>query len=82
MHLNTGKNYNKKLQEYIATYNELDEERKGLDFDMEEILHEMDTEKEFKNVGVDFANMSEVPKNSKLSKLMDTIKERNINLKS
>ena len=45
MHLNTGKNYNNKLKEYIAAYNDLDEERKGLDFEMEDLLKEIDTEK-------------------------------------
>jgi len=82
LHLNTGRNYNNKLKEYIAAYNDLDEERKGLDFEMEDLLKEIDTEKEFKHMGVNFANMTDVPKQSKLSQLMDKIKERNVNLKS
>ena len=45
-----GKNYNTNLQSYIKTYNNLDRERSTLDFDLNEMLYELDTEAAYKDL--------------------------------
>ena len=77
-----GKNYNTNLQSYIKTYNNLDRERSTLDFDLNEMLYELDTEAAYKDLKYEdqFTSEKNIPKDSKLGKLMGKIKERNIML--
>ena len=50
MHLSSGANYSPQLEQYIKTYNVLDEERDGLDFEIDDMLKQIDTRKEFKDL--------------------------------
>ena len=79
MHLGSGKNYNPKLEQYIRNYNDLDVEREGLEFNIEEMLHDLDTDTEFRDLKENWSQ-KDIPKGSKLDLLIGKIKARNMAL--
>ena len=79
MHLGSGKNYNPKLKQFIQNYNDLDVEREGLEFNIEELLQDLDTETAFRGMKENWT-AADIPKGSKLDLLIAKIKERNIAL--
>ena len=82
MHLGSRKNYNKEINRYIDTYNQLDQQRKGLEFELQDMLVDLDAEEEFKDLNKRFTSIDDVPKDSKIGMLVGKIKERNLSLHS
>ena len=44
MQMATGEHMDSDIQQYLDTFHRLDQERKGLDFEIEDLLREMDLE--------------------------------------
>jgi hypothetical protein len=59
------------MQDYINNYNQLDAVREGLDFQIEELLDDLEPEADFKNAHQD----------SKLGKLLTKVEEQSVKFK-
>ena len=70
-------NYSTQMKDYISTFNSLDDEREGLDFEIEDIMKEMDAEGEYEElVKSGDLTIDSVPKDSKLGQLLHKMKTR------
>lgn len=61
--------------EYIKIFNDLDEKRDGLDFEIHDMIAEIDTEQAFKHLPLDMP-AEDLDRYSTLAKLIGKIKER------
>jgi len=77
MHLASGANYNPQLQDYIRLFNQLDGHREGLDFEIQEMLDDIDAEEAFQDIehGLD---PEKIAKSTRLGQLFDKMKERGL----
>ena len=75
MHLQNGKNYNQNINEYIDLFNNLDTERETLDFEIQDLLDDMNPEKEYNTIDENTL-ASDLPEKSNLGKLFSKMKER------
>ena len=77
MHLASGGNYNPQLQDYIRLFNQLDNHREGLDFEIQEMLDDIDAEAMFENLdhGLD---MDKIDPKSRLAQLLNKMKEQGL----
>ena len=50
MEMATGNHFEPEIRHYLETFHRLDQERKGLDFEIEDLLKEMDLEKYYANL--------------------------------
>ena len=79
MHLASHNNYSDQIKDYINVFNDLDQEREGMDFEIQELLDDLDTKKEFNKLdrGMD---PKKLPEGSKLKVLIDKMALRHTKL--
>jgi hypothetical protein len=65
----------RELNKYITIFNQLEEQREGLDFEIADLIQEIDLEK-FYTKGVPEMKMDELPADSKLRTLIQKVRER------
>jgi hypothetical protein len=65
MSLASGNNYGDNVRDYVKVFNDLEEERSGLDFEIQDIIQEIDAEKEYKDLPSNF-DLVDVGTESKL----------------
>ena len=63
------------LLEYVDLFNELEEQREGLDFEIQDLLKELDTQKTFEGVEKG-TKLEDLPEDSKVAALVNKIQER------
>ena len=76
MQLANNQHFMPEISEYLQIFNKLERERQGLDFEIEDLLKELNLEKHFEEQkGIQ--NLDDVPKESKLGQLIGKMIERN-----
>lgn len=63
------------IKHYLDTFHRLDQERKGLDFEIEDLMREMDLEKYYAKVK-DLDKVEQIDENSKLGQLVKKMRQR------
>ena len=71
----TGEAQEQDLLEYVDLFNELEEQRDGLDFQIQDLLRELDTQKTFEEIEKG-TKLEELPEDSKVTALVSKIVER------
>ena len=71
----TGEAREQDLLEYVDLFNELEEQRDGLDFQIQDLLRELDTQKTFGGIEKG-TKLEELPEDSKVTALVSKIVER------
>ena len=61
----TGDHFDPDIKKYLDTFHKLDQERQGLDFEIEDLLKEMDLEKHYAKV-VQAESVEQIDEKSKL----------------
>ena len=64
------------MHQYLDTLRQLDERREGLDFQIQDLLEDLDTSASFEGVDPETAKASEFPEDSKVGQLIAKILER------
>ena len=81
MHLAAGTSLSPQTKQYVQIFNQLDLERESLDFEIQEMLEEMDMNDHFRNLeSTNDYTIQDVPKESKLGKLVDKMQERTMKI--
>ncbi len=75
MTMATGDHIQAELKHYLETFDQLEKERRGLDFEIEDLIREMDLEKYYNNVQ-NALKLEDINPDSKLGKLIRKIRER------
>jgi hypothetical protein len=75
MAMAAGDHIQAEIKHYLETFHKLDQERKGLDFEIEDLLKEMDIEKFYAKIG-ETTGIEDIDGNTKLGKLIRKIRER------
>ena len=63
------------MQVYLDRFREIDEKREGLDFQIHDMLEELDTQESFSNI-VEQAKAEDIPEDSKVGQLIKKMIER------
>ena len=71
----SGEPQEKDMLEYVERFNELEEQRDGIDFEIQDLLEELDTQKSFEIIKEE-TKLEELPESSKVAKLIKKIVER------
>lgn len=78
MQLATKEHLVPEMKDYLSTFEELEDKREGLDFEIGDILAELDTEKHYSRLKN--GNLSDIKPGSKLGRLIDKMMERTIEI--
>lgn len=79
MQLAKHEHYADEIKDYLETFDKLEEARQGLDFEIEDLLKELNLDKLYQeNEGIQ--SLEDLPKDSKLSVLISKMMERNTDL--
>jgi len=79
MTLAKGNAYGQNIKDYVKHFNDLEVEREGLDFEIQDIIKEIDAEEEYKDLPTNF-DLKDVKETSKLGRLIVKMKDRHTNL--
>ena len=75
MEMASGNHFEPEIKHYLETFHRLDQERKGLDFEIEDLLKEMDLEKYYAKVQT-LDSVDQIDENTKLGKLVRKMRAR------
>jgi hypothetical protein len=64
------------LKEYLQRFEVLETQRQGLDFEIDDLIKEADFEKWYNEVPTEGVQLNDLPKESKIAKLIEKIMER------
>lgn len=71
MGMGVGEAHEAELQVYLDMLRDLDKKREGLDFEIHDMLEEMDTAASFKDI--ENAKIEDIPKDSKVGQLIERL---------
>ena len=75
MEMASGDHFEPDIKHYLDVFHRLDQERKGLDFEIEDLLKELDLEKQYAQVQT-LESLDQIDENTKLGKLVRKMRER------
>ena len=64
------------MHNYVDKFRIVDEKCEDMDFEITDLLNEVDTEATYAEMNVEEGEVNDLPKNSKISQLVDKIMER------